>query len=924
MSKVRVYELAKKYGMKGPEMAELLRDLGFDKVKSHMAALDGPDQLMVEARLEAQGLVAKEGSGGGGAPTKTGGPPRKKSLPKKKGDDDGVPAKKALPTKRPEPEPLRTAVPGTDAGSATPTTAATPEVEAEPAAREPAPAPSEPAAPAAEPARVEPEPTTAAPEPVASEPTPTPPREEPATPPAVAAPAAQSAEPVAQEPTPPAPTVKESGDGTATEREPEPAEQAPAAETTADPAQPAVKRLLVPQAKAQVVGRIELPQETIRDATRRSAPASARDADRKLRSRALQSTQSRTAARGSGARRGPGPGGRRGGRDGGRQRRQKTGAPVPTVDPNKVVEIQPPVSVKALSEGLGIKVPELLATLAFKLGVAGKTINSFLSNDEVELVALELERKINVVEQREAEEELLQSIVEEAAEEDEVQRAPVVTFMGHVDHGKTTLLDALRDSDITKGEAGGITQHIGAYKVTHKSGQQFVVLDTPGHAAFTAMRARGAKLTDIVVLVVAADDGVMPQTEEAISHALEADVVVIVAVTKCDRPNANPMQVRQQLAVKGLQPEEWGGKHGVVDVSATEGTGLDDLVERIALEAEQLELSAQPSAAGAGVVVESKQTPEQGVVVNVLVTNGTLRVKDRALVGESLSRVRGMTDDHGRQVTEAGPSTPVTLLGIDDLPTPGDQLFVITDPRKAKEVVEDRQRRARDMSLAERSTVTLETLSEHLADRQVEEVKIIVKADVMGSLEPIKQVLADLGTDEVRVNIIHAALGGISETDVKLAEASNAILIGFNSVADTSARQEADRAGVEIRFYDVIYNLIDDMRLALEGLLAPDAVEKVTGHAEIRAIFRSSKFGNIAGCYVLDGVITRNSKVRVSREGNVVWTGDIAGLRRVKDDVREVKANFECGITFSAFNDIKVGDQIEAFSVEYVKRTLEE
>ncbi len=933
MTKVRVYELAKEYGMKGPELADLLRELGFDQIKSHMAVLDGPDQMMVVARLEAQGLTrSAEGDG-----TATSAEPKKKSLPKRK----------ALPgTKKSLPPPVAKEPPRKKLQTSEEPPALPPEPEPAAATAEPAPAtdtgtkPAAPEPPAPEPAAQPAASAAETPEPAPA----TPEVAEPAAPAAsagVEAPAAAAREAAAPEPpaleagtmeagataaeleTPPAAEPTTSAPAAAA---PPPAEtaEAPAQEAAAGADNPQVKRLLVPQKKAQVVGRIELPQETIRDATRRSAPISERDqAARRLRRQALQSTQSRTAAPRGGVRRGPGGPGRGRTRDGSRGRKQKSNVIQPAIDPNKVVEIEPPISVKNLSEALGIKVPQLLATLAFKLDIQGKTINSFLSPDEVELVALELERKIKIVEQREAEEELIQTIVDEAKEEDEYERAPVLTFMGHVDHGKTTLLDALRSSDVTKGEAGGITQHIGAYKIRHSSGARFVVLDTPGHAAFTSMRARGASLTDIVVLVVAADDGVMPQTEEAISHALAAKVPIVVAVNKCDRPGANPMQVRQQLSVKGLQPEEWGGNVQMVDVSATTGQGLDDLIEKIQLESELLELRARPSAAGVAVVVESKQTPEQGVVVNVLVTNGTLRVKDRVLCGESLSRVRSMTDDHGEQVNEAGPSTPVMIMGIDELPQPGDHLYVINDVKKAKEVAEDRQRRARDMSLAERSTVTLENLSAHLAAAAAEEIKVILKADVMGSLEPIKRVLAELNTDEVRINIIHAALGGISETDVSLAEASGALIVGFNSVADSGARQAADRAGVQIKFYDVIYNLIDDMKAAMEGMLAPEEVEKIMGHTEVRALFKSSKVGTIAGCYVLDGTIARNHKARLSRDGKVVYRGPITGLRRHKDEAKEVRAGFECGVTFDGFNDIKVGDQIETYVIEFVKRTLE-
>ncbi len=620
-----------------------------------------------------------------------------------------------------------------------------------------------------------------------------------------------------------------------------------------------------------------------------------------------------------------GPGGMRGGardqRSGfGGARKTRIGQ---VVDPNKIVEVEEPVSMKALSEALGVKVNDLIATLTFKLGVIGKNISSFLTNDEVELIALEVNRNIKIVERQEAEAELLQDLQAAHADFEIEPRAPVVTFMGHVDHGKTTLLDALRKSDVTTGEAGGITQHIGAYKVTWHDGSEFVVLDTPGHEAFTSMRARGAKLTDIVVLVVAADDGVMPQTEEAIAHATDAATKIIVAINKCDKPGAKVMQVKQQLAVKGLQPEEWGGQVQMVEVSGLTGAGLDDLVERIMLEAEVMNLSAKSDAPAEAVVIESRQSPEQGVVVNVLVTNGTLRLRDTVLCGESLSRVRGLIDDHGRQLKEAGPSTPISLLGLTALPMPGDRLYAISDVKKAKEVADDRQRTARTLSLAERSKMTAESVRAQLEARVVEEIKIILKADVLGSLEPIRQSLAKLNTDEVKINVIHAALGGITETDVSLAQASGALVVGFNSVADQSARQAAERSGVTIRFYDVIYNLIDDMKLALEGKLKPEEVEEVLGHAEIRAIFRSSKFGNIAGCFVTDGMVRRSASFRLSRDGRVVHTGSLLSLRREKDDVKDVKAGFECGMLLKDFNDIKEGDQLEFYTVKLVKRFLD-
>ncbi|MBL8736023.1 MAG: GTP-binding protein, partial [Planctomycetes bacterium] len=448
---------------------------------------------------------------------------------------------------------------------------------------------------------------------------------------------------------------------------PTPVAQAPSVPPTATPDSD-VRRLLVPQKKATVVGRIELPQETIRDARSRSAPAGPRD----LRRQALQKMQQRTGMRptpqAGGLRRPPaGPGGMRGGA---RDQRSGLGGPRKArpgqvVDPNKIVEVEEPVSMKALSEALGVKVTDLLATFMFKLKIAGKNINSMLTNEEVELVGLELERNIKIVEHKEAMDELMEQLVEESEGEMQMLRAPVVTFMGHVDHGKTSLMDALRDSDVAKHEAGGITQHIGAYKVTNEDGQSIVILDTPGHAAFTAMRARGAQLTDVVVLVVAADDGVMPQTEEAINHAKAANVPIVVAITKCDLPSAKPKQVKQQLMIKGLQSEDFGGTTGMVEVSAVKGTGLAELVERIHLESEILDLRARPDAAGKGIVVESRQSPEQGVVVTLLVTDGTLRLKDQIVCGESFARVRAMIDDHGESLEEAGPSTPITVFGLD-------------------------------------------------------------------------------------------------------------------------------------------------------------------------------------------------------------------------------------------------------------------
>ena len=932
--------------MKGSELAELLKQYGFSQIKGHMSTLDEADQMQVmgvlEAVLHKQKAAAAPGAAGGTALATE--PEAAPTIPKKKSLPPPVPKEtKEAPRKK---------VLGEPAAAEATATAGAPQVEPPPA---PKPAPEKKKLlPEKQPAHEQPATPAAAAEPEA--PPALPPKKLVAKAPAPAEAGHPAVETVpaadlgAPELAPARPSLVVTP-APVTPPPPPAAPLAPQAPAAAQPplAPPAaaeppatVKRLLVPQARAQVVRRIELPQETIRDAKSRSAPSSPRDpsgVSRDLRKLALHNTQSRTAARpttGPAGSRGPrSPGGARTGGAGARGaagRRTKGASITSTVDPNKIIEIEPPISIKGLSEALGIKVNELIATLTFKLGVKGKTINSFLTPEEVELVALESQRNIKIVEHHGAEHELIEGMLEEAAEEVEIARAPVVTFMGHVDHGKTSLLDALRKSDVAKGEAGGITQHIGAYKITDESNRSFVVLDTPGHAAFTAMRARGASVTDIVVLVVAADDGVMPQTEEAINHAKAArdarghHVPIIVAINKCDKPQAKPDQVRKQLALKGVQPEEWGGDTQMVNVSATTGAGLEQLIDAIMLVAEaEIDLKCRPSAAGQGTVIEVKQTPEQGVVVNVLVTDGTLTVKDRVICGSSFARVRALKDDHGNQIEEAGPSTPVQIFGLTELPQPGDKFYVVTEEneKKAREVIEDRVRRARDMSLAERSTVTLETLNAALAARKIAEIKVILKADVMGSLEPIKKILAELGTNEVRVNLIHTALGGITETDVELAAASKAIIIGFNSVADVAARQKAEQSGVEIRYYDVIYQVVDDMRAAMEGLLAPERLEKVVGHAEIRAIFRSSKAGNIAGCFVTDGVISRSAKLRLVRDGKVVHSGELGSLRRIKDDVREVKAGFECGLTIANYNDIKEGDKLEFFQVEMVKRTLD-
>jgi len=508
-------------------------------------------------------------------------------------------------------------------------------------------------------------------------------------------------------------------------------------------------------------------------------------------------------------------------------------------------------------------------------------------------------------------------------EEDDPQnlkpRACVVTVMGHVDHGKTSLLDAIRKTNVTAKEAGGITQHIGAYQV-NVNGKKIVFLDTPGHEAFTAMRARGAQVTDIAVLVVAADDGVMPQTVEAINHAKAAKVPIIVAINKIDKPTANPERVKQELTEYGLIPEEWGGDTICVPVSATQKTGLDNLLEMILLVAEMLELKANPQKPAKGVVIEAKLDKGRGPVATVLVQEGTLKVGDPIVAGHISGKVRAMNNDKGQQIKEAGPSTPVEVLGLTDVPQAGDVLQVFKDEKIARQIAEKRKLEKRNAELQRKPKVSLDDLFKQIQAGEVKELNIIIKADVQGSAEALRQSVEQLTTNEVKVNVIHSGVGGISENDVLLASASNAIIIGFNVRPDNNARNFAKKENVDIRTYRIIYEVIDDIKKAIIGLLEPEYREVVIGRAEVREIFKVSKVGTIAGCYVLDGKVTRNAKIRVIRDNKVIYEGRLESLKRFKDDVKEVLSGFECGMNIERFNDLKEGDIIEAYVEEVVAR----
>jgi translation initiation factor IF-2 len=555
------------------------------------------------------------------------------------------------------------------------------------------------------------------------------------------------------------------------------------------------------------------------------------------------------------------------------------------------------------------------------------TATQSLTDDMIELFAAELDAQVRLVDPGEEQEAELQARYfedeDEYQEEDLRTRPPVVTVMGHVDHGKTLLLDRIRSTDVVAGEAGGITQHIGAYQVD-ADGHQITFIDTPGHEAFTAMRARGAEVTDIVVLVVAADDGVMPQTVEAIDHARAANVPIVVAVNKIDRPDADVNRVLQQLSERGLVPESWGGDTIACEVSALEGVGVDELLEQIVLVTELEELRASPEGPARGAILEANLEAGRGPVATVVVRSGTLRVGDSVVAGAAWGRAKALVDDRGEQVKEAPPSTPVQVLGFSEPPSAGDEFRVTTDQTTARTIGEARERRYRVAGHAASPTAPgakLEDLFEQIQRGEIAALNLILKADVQGTLEAISDSLRKLERPEVKLSFVHRGVGGITENDVQLAVASNASIIGFNVRPDRRARELADERDVEIRTYEIIYKLLEDIEAAMVGMLAPEITEVVTGEAEVRAVFRVPRVGAVAGCYVRDGVITRGSKVRFLRDGVVIWKGSITSLRRFKDDAREVQSGFECGIGLSDFQDLKEGDVIETFEEHEIPRT---
>jgi len=595
---------------------------------------------------------------------------------------------------------------------------------------------------------------------------------------------------------------------------------------------------------------------------------------------------------------------------------KKTEITVPRAS-KRVIRISEVITVADLARAMGVKAGDVLKKL-LDMGMMA-TINQALDHDTAALVAAEFEHQVENV--AFDVEQMLEAAEAEGGEEKVVVRAPVVTLMGHVDHGKTSLLDAIRSTNVAEGEAGGITQHIGAYTV-EVNGRQVTFLDTPGHEAFTAMRARGAKVTDIVVLVVAADDGVMPQTVEAINHARAAEVPIVVAINKIDKRDANPERVKQELGNHGLAPEEWGGDTIMVPVSAKTKEGISQLLDMILLQADVLELKASPGRLAKGTIVEARLDRGRGPVATVLVQEGTLRPGDAFVCGTQYGRVRAMMNDKGQRIEEAGPSTPVEILGLGGVPEAGDTFVAVQDDQKARQVAEHRRTKQREAEMAKTAKVSLDDLYQQIQTGAVKELKVVLKADVQGSVEATSDALRRLSTDDVRLNVLHGSVGGITESDVLLASASNAVVIGFNVRPEPKAAALAEREGVDIRLYTIIYEALNDVRDALEGLLEPTLQEKVLGRAEVRQAFTVSGIGQVAGCFVTDGKILRGAKARLLRDHVVVHDGRIASLKRFKEDVREVAGGYECGMSFEGYQDVKAGDVIEAYEVEQVARRL--
>ena len=611
--------------------------------------------------------------------------------------------------------------------------------------------------------------------------------------------------------------------------------------------------------------------------------------------------------------------GGRGGKGGNKRERERKGGKFekPVAPVSREVRIPETITVGELAQKMSVKAGELIKVM-MKLG-SMVTINQVLDQETAALVAEEMGHQYILIKENDLEAQVMAEADEDAG--NIIQRAPVVTIMGHVDHGKTSLLDYIRKTKVVAGEAGGITQHIGAYRVQTPKGT-ITFLDTPGHAAFTAMRARGADATDIVILVVAADDGVMPQTIEAIQHANAAKVPLIVAVNKMDKPDADPDRVKSELSQHGVIAEEWGGENLFAYVSAKSGEGIDDLLDKVLIQAEVLELTAPSTGMGRGVVIESRLDRGRGSVATVLVQSGVVKKGDIMLAGMEYGRIRAMLDENGNELKEAGASTPVEILGLSGTPNAGDEVVIVENERKAREIANFRQGKFKEIKIARQQKAKLENLFSNTGDGEVHTVNLMIKADVQGSVEALSDSLLKLATDEVKVNIIASGIGGITESDVQLAIASEAIIIAFNVRADANAKKLAENEGVDLRYYSIIYEAIDQVKAAMQGMLSPEVREDIIGLAEVREVFRSSKFGTVAGCIVEDGTLKRNNPIRVLRNNVVIYEGALESLRRFKDDVSEVRAGTECGLGVKNYNDVRIGDQIECYERVSIERTL--
>lgn len=706
------------------------------------------------------------------------------------------------------------------------------------------------------------------------------------------------------------------------EAEKEAAAQAEVEPTEAEAEEPDAKPESKEESEAEKRKREEAEHEREAEEERRRAEQEARkqeeEDEKRQRARgkpkkAQKGRQELHVARGKQGRRKPGTSVRpsRGGSSGGRHGFEKPAGPVV-----REVTIPETITVSDLAQRMAIKANEVIKAM-MKMGVMA-TINQAIDQETAALVVEEMGHKVKL----QRENELEEKVMEAPMEGEQVPRAPVVTVMGHVDHGKTSLLDYIRKAKVASGEAGGITQHIGAYHVETDSGM-VTFLDTPGHAAFTAMRARGAELTDIVVLVVAADDGVMPQTIEAVKHAKAAGTPIVVAVNKMDKPEADPDRVKNELAQHEVIPEEWGGDTQFVHVSAISGDGIDNLLESLLLQSEVMELKAIDSGVAHGIVIESKLEKGRGPVATVLVQHGELHQGEILLAGREYGRVRAMFDEAGKPVQKAGPSIPVEVLGLSGTPDAGDEVVVVEDERKAREVAEFRQSKVRDAKLARQQAAKLDEMFQQMGEGgKVGILNVLIKSDVQGSAEALTESFQKLSTDEVKVKIISTGVGGITESDVNLAAASDAVIIGFNVRADTAAKRQVAESGVDLRYYSVIYEAIDDVKAALSGMLSPELREEIVGLAEVKDVFSSPKFGKIAGCLVVDGTVRRHNPIRVLRDNVVIYEGELESLRRFKDDVNEVRAGTECGIGVRDYNDVKPGDQIECFERQEIERSL--